>query len=310
MSKEFMKCPVCGESIFAVEKVCGHCGAVQDGTQQASSSENMHQIVLHAGDKRPFNKALEFARGWCAKHQVLVGVGEMALGATLIAWGMKTGAISLGVDVVASGISGGALFGAGAGAGAGALAGNIIGAIGVVPLGGIAIPAIAMVAGGVAIFGAFGYAAGDIASRFSAHASGFGDLLMGGSLLAVGVALLLDGAKRIAKDATVRQAVSMFRDGVIYLVRKSNDGIASTWSDVEKQLKQLGFGGAVSGGVCIGMGAALGGSAAASMVTVAGSHTLGAAALSLGLVSAPVWPIFACGAAGYFIWKMARRSVA
>lgn len=60
-------------------------------------------------------------------------------------------------------------------------------------------------------------------------------------------------------------------------------------------------------------GAAAGAAYAAGTVTVLGSSTLGGAALSLGLVSAPVWPAVAggVGAAGLGLlgWKLLRSSL-
>ena len=50
-------------------------------------------------------------------------------------------------------------------------------------------------------------------------------------------------------------------------------------------------------------GAALGTSIAASSVTVLGSSTLGSAALSLGLVSAPIAPVVICAVAAIFASK-------
>ncbi len=297
MNNEFHKCPVCGETILSVEKICRHCGAVIDGAGQPDGvAEKMHELVLYTGDKRAFQKAMDFSRAWCSNHQVLVGVGEMALGAALITWGLHAGHIQLGADVVASTFSHGELFGGAMGAGIGAIAGSLIGAIGIVPFGGIAIPALAMVAGGAAIFGAFGYTAGDIAAKFSAHIGGFGDLLLGASALYVGLALLLDGAKRIAKDATVRKLVSMLKDGVIYLAKKTAEGTADTWKGVQGQLKQLGFSGTLTGVAGVGAGMAVGSGIATSSVTVFGSHGLGALALSAGLISAPVLPVIIGGA--------------
>lgn len=62
--------------------------------------------------------------------------------------------------------------------------------------------------------------------------------------------------------------------------------------------------------VCTVAGTSLGGSVAAGSVTVLGSHALGGVALSLGLVSAPLWPVIAGGAAGlavgYGAWKLCR----
>lgn len=303
MSNEHKYCPVCGEAILSVEKICGHCGsAIDDHIDQSGDAKNMRKMFMNDSDKRAFRMALNFSKGWCSKHQVLVGVGEMALGAALITWGLHTGSVQLGADVV----SDGGLLGGATGLGLGAVAGNIIGAIGIVPLGGIAIPAIAMIAGGAAIFGAFGYTVGDIAARFSAHVGGFGDLLLGASALSVGLALLLDGARRIAKNATVRKVASMLKDGVIYLVRKAAEGTARTWKGVQKQLKQLGISDAITGSASVAGGMAVGAGIAASTVTVLGSHGLGALALSVGLVSAPIWPVFAGGAAALVAWKAVR----
>lgn len=57
--------------------------------------------------------------------------------------------------------------------------------------------------------------------------------------------------------------------------------------------------------------AVIGGHIAAGSVTVLGSHGLGAAALSLGLISAPVWPVIAGGAAGLAVglagWKVVKH---
>lgn len=53
--------------------------------------------------------------------------------------------------------------------------------------------------------------------------------------------------------------------------------------------------GVVATAAGIALGATVGTSVAASTVTVLGSQTLGAAALGLGLVSAPLWPVLAIG---------------
>ena len=58
--------------------------------------------------------------------------------------------------------------------------------------------------------------------------------------------------------------------------------------------------------------AGLGGAASAATVTVLGSHAFGAAALALGFVSAPVWPVVAGAAVGlglgYTAWCGVRRA--
>ena len=315
MSNEFQQCPACGEPILPVEKTCRHCGAVISGAGASDGTVGkMHAIVLYQGEKSAFQKAMDCAKDFCAKHQVLIGVGEMALGAALITWGLKTGLIQLGSDVVASRFSQGGIIGGALGAGIGALAGNLIGAIGIVPFGGVAIPALAMIAGGAAIFSAFGYSVGDIASKFSTHVGGFGEFLTDASVLAVGVALLLDGARRIAKDEIVRELASKFLDGVVYLARKTVEGTASTWEEVQKILKQPTVNNAAfvaTAGIGMAYFASVGGGIATGSVTVLGSHTLGAAALSLGLVSAPLWPVIAGGAVGLALvtgtWKAIRK---
>ena len=302
MHNEPRKCPVCGEPVLSVEGKCRHCGAaIENSGEPDGSVERGHTIVLCQSEKRSFQEVLDYAKDFCAKHRVLIGVGEMALGAALIAWGLQAGHIQLGKDVVASRFSEGGLLGGAAGAGIGALAGNLIGAIGIVPFGGIAIPAIAMVAGGAAIFSAFGYAAGDIASKFSSHVGGFDDFLLGASVLTVGVALLLDGARRIAKDDLVRELASEFVDGVVYLTRTAAEDTARTLHEVRDLLKQPAVGNmayAATTGTAMLYGGTVGASIATSSVTVLGSHALGSAALSLGLVSAPLLPVFAGAAVG------------
>ena len=313
MHNEARKCPVCGKPVLSVEGKCRHCGAaIENSGEPDGSVERGHTIVLCQSEKSSFQEALDYAKDFCAKHRVLIGVGEMALGAALITWGLQTGHIQLGKDVVASRFSEGGLLGGTAGAGIGALAGNLIGAIGIVPFGGIAIPAIAMISGGAAIFGAFGYSIGDIAAKFSAHTGGFDDLLLGASALTVGVALLLDGARRIAKDDFIRELASKFVDGVVYLTRRAAEGTVSTWDEVRSILKhpvvsKATF--ATTAGVGMLYGASVGGGIAASSVTVLGSHALGAAALSFGLVSAPLWPVFAGGAVGLALVAGSRKAI-
>ena len=303
MNNENIVCPVCGASILAKEKSCSHCGTVIDGCAgQFGDAEKMHKTNLNDADKRAYRKAFDFSKRWCSEHQVLFGVGQMALGASMMTWGLHTSSVQLGTDVVSNG---GALGGA-AGLGIGAIAGNIIGAIGIAPLGGIAIPAIAMVAGGAAIFGAFGYAADDIAARFSDDVGGFGDLLLGASAFFVGLAMFLDGARRVAKDANIQKMVSKFKDGVIYLTKKSLEGTANTWKGVQMQLKRLGYSGALTGSASTAIGMVAGAGLSASSVTVLGSPFLGTLALTAGFISAPIWPVFAGGAAALAVWKLAR----
>lgn len=72
----------------------------------------------------------------------------------------------------------------------------------------------------------------------------------------------------------------------------------------------VGVGGAAAAGAA---GAAAGAAYAAGTVTVLGSSTLGGIGLSLGLVTAPVWPVIVGGVGaaslGYLGWKVLRSSL-
>ena len=65
----------------------------------------MNEIVLFEPDKRGFQKALDYCKKWSAEHQAEVGVLEMALGAGIIAWGVQSGHIHFGDDVVGTKLS-------------------------------------------------------------------------------------------------------------------------------------------------------------------------------------------------------------
>lgn len=80
--------------------------------------------------------------------------------------------------------------------------------------------------------------------------------------------------------------------------------------------RQIAVGDIVGAGAAVAAGtggAAAGAAYAVSTVTILGSTTLGGIGLSLGLVSAPAWPVVAgsVGAAsiGYFGWKVLRSSL-
>jgi len=208
-------------------------------------------------------------------------------------------------------------IGAETGAGIGGIAASLIGSIGIVGMGtGIGIPAIALIGGGAAIFSAFGYSVGDMAQRFFEPPGGFG--FTDASILAIGIALMVDGARRLITDEKVLALVSRLQDGVIKLVQPTGNVIAKTWDELQELIEKLenhpdakdASLGIVSG-LTTATGAVVGGHIAAGTVTALGSHTLGAAALSLGLVSAPIWPVIAGGAAGLAIglagWKAVKH---
>jgi hypothetical protein len=273
----------------------------------------MYEIVLREPDKHNFQNLYDYCKEWCSTHQWAVGVGEMALGAAVITWGIQTGNIQMGSQVVGSQWS---HIGAETGAGIGGVAASLIGSIGVAAMGSaVAIPAIALIGGGAAIFSAFGYSIGDMAQRFFEPPGGFG--FTDASILAIGIALLVDGARRLITDEKVLALVSRLQDGVIKLVQPTGKVIAKTWDELQELIEKLekhpdaqdASLGIVSG-VTTATGAIVGGHIAAGTVTALGSHALGAVALSLGLVSAPIWPVIAGGAAGLAIglagWKAVK----
>ena len=273
----------------------------------------MNEIVLLEPDKRGFQKGLDYCKKWSAEHQAEIGVAEMALGAGLIAWGLQSGQIQMGYEFVLNKLSDSGIPD-NLGAKAGAILGSVgwvkvvgLGKIGVAAAGtAISIPAWVAIGGSAAIFSLLGKAA---EHAFSTPPAGWGDFFSGATALTVGTALLIDGARRIVKDERVLQMASNFKDGVIQLAPATSEIVAKTWEELQSIITELSNtpAAAATSGTAAVAGAAIGGSLAAGSVTVLGSHGLGAVALSLGLVSAPVWPVIAGGAAGLAIgvatWK-------
>ncbi len=140
---------------------------------------------------------------------------------------------------------------------------------------------------------------------------GFRDMLGGASSLAIGIGLIIDGAQRVIKDERVLELASKFKDGVIQLAPLTTKIVAKTKNELHKIIEELAKtaeAGLTAGGTAV-TGAVVGSALAAGFVTVLGSHGLGAVALSLGLVSAPVWPILAGGAAGLAIGVAVRKGL-
>jgi hypothetical protein len=259
--------------------------------------------------------AVDYVGEWCAKHQWAVGVGEMAAVAALVAAGIKLGHIHPGTwfGTKIGGFNGAFLGGGAAGGSAGGIAGAILGGIGVATGGdAIGIPAWLLASGGAAAFGASGYAIGDAVHKFLNPAIDIGQVFAGGSLLTIGVALIIDGARRFITDEAVKRLFCNVKDGVVYLAQLTADVVADSWVALKGHVVPNGpadgIGSVVSSVAVGGTGAAIGGSVAAGTVTVLGSHAIGGIALSLGLVSAPLWPVIACGAGGaalgYGAWKL------
>lgn len=276
----------------------------------------MNEIVLSNQDHNGFQKALDYCKKWGVEHQAEIGVAEMALGAGVIGWGLQNGLIHIGTDVVGSkwaDIGGVASAGIG-GIGAPVIAATLLKSIFIGGVSGVtgvtlvpAIPVIALVGGGAVILGAFGYTASSLAGKF--FEPSFSDYVVGASIVAVGVALMIDGARRIVKDERVLEMASKFKDGVVQLVPATTEIIVKTWEELQAiviELAQTPEAGIAAGTTAVA-GALIGSSLAAGSATVLGSHGLGAVALSLGLISAPIWPVIAGGVAGLAVgisaWK-------
>lgn len=285
-----------------------------------------NEITLSADDDGAFKRILDQVSDWSSRNQWAVGVAEMAAGAGLISAGIQMGFVDVGGDVLGTAFNMESVTGALGGGGLGAAAGLLIGGIGVVGMGGgIGIPAAILAGGAAAVGSAFGYSVGDTIHNLLSPGPELTEILAGGSLLAVGIALFVDGARRLIGDWET--IVSHIQNGVIYLTESyetiivdSGKALAEFAETVGRNLGEAadftgktivenkevvgGTGGAVAGAAA---GAAVGTSVAASSVTVLGSQALGSAALSMGLVSAPVLPVVAIGAAGaavgYGLWK-------
>ena len=287
-------------------------------------TDDIEKPLSDAG-KAHLKAALQYVEDWCQRHPWQVGLAEMALGAGLIAAGVESGAIEMGRDLVAAVLDKGTtagLLGAAGGSFMGLLPGAIVKGVGVAALGtAISVPAVLLMGGGGLLLGLAGYGAGRLAHDFLQPVPDLATLIGGGSLLLVGTALLIDGARRLARTKEAASLAMCFRDGVLHLRRVSAPAFIADAKDLVSYLVKTG-GGAVrelakdpvgAGLTGAGMAAgAYGGSLlAASTVTVLGSKTLGGIALSLGLVSAPVWPVVlgagATAAAGYGAWRFLKR---
>ena len=281
----------------------------------------MTEIRLSETERGKLGQIMDYVHDQCATHQWAVGVAEMSAGAAILATGIQLGHIHIGSDVVGTqldGISTESLAGAGGLGGTAGVAAAILGSIGVVWGGGaIGIPAWLLIAGGSAVFGAAGYGIGDAVHHFLHPAIDVGSFFAGTSLTAIGAALLIDGARRIITDEGIKHALSNFYDGVIHLSRLTAKVIVDSLDAFKRVIDTLGpkspadaAGSATAGIAGVATGAAVGSGLAAGTVSVLGSHALGGLALSLGLISAPLWPVFAGGAAGlaigYGTWRAVR----
>jgi hypothetical protein len=296
----------------------------ETGRNMTTSGDNSgsSNIVLGNADQNAIKSLRERAANWARDNQCVVGVAEVALGAALLAWGVQSGAIEVGAQIVGSVLSpfpDGGTIGAVAGGGMGATAAAYIGSIGLAGMGSaIAVPALVLIGAGTTVFASFGYTVGDLAEKFL-HPT-FADQLGSGSAALVGVALMVDGCRKLIKDETVLRLASELTDSAIRLTQLSADVVAKSMDDLRAIAKAMATipedtvdatGSAVTGLAAGAAGTAAGAAIAASTVTVLGSSTLGSAALTLGLVSAPLWPVIVGGSAGlavgYGVWKAAKH---
>jgi hypothetical protein len=284
----------------------------------------MKNWLLHY-DSNALARLTLHASKWAADNQWAVGLAEMALGAVAIQSSLNAGLIEMGRDVVASAsrLNTAAAVAGTAGMSIGSIAGSVIGSIGIAAMGtAVAVPGSILAAGGAAIFGAAGYAITDIVRRYLSSFD-LSDFVATGSLFGIGVALLVDGARRSLKDEKVAGGAARLANGVVRLSRIAQPIVASTMNEFHDWSRSLATkpSSAADAVGNLGLttaaglgGAAIGSSIAASSVSVLGSYTLGTTALSLGLVSAPVWPLVAgCAGgacAGYMAWKTAKRWIA
>jgi hypothetical protein len=273
---------------------------------KTGNTQMSNEFTLSEEESNDFSKALELIKGRCNDNQLSIGLLEMAVGSGLVAWGVHNGVIEMGSQLVATQIGGAnveSIVVTLGGTGIGVVAGSILGSIGIVGMGGaIGIPAALVIGGSSAVLGMAGYTAGDIAHNISASTIDFNALTANGSVLLIGVALIIDGARRVIKDEAVLSTLSVFKEKVIYLNDISVEIVAKTKDDLMgfvKELRKLPedkVDASISalsatipaiGGVLVGV------PYAAGTVTVLGSSTLGGVALSLGLVSATLWPVIA-----------------
>lgn len=275
----------------------------------------MHRFGLSPLAVQRLSDLRAAAERFTAKHALAVGVAEMAFGGAILAWGLKAGALDMGMHVLAT-----ALPTAGAAAGGAAGLGlSVVGSIGVAAMGtAFCVPGAVLVAGGTFLLAAAGYAIGDVIGDFldpSLLTS-----LKGPALATLGVYLLVSGARRAMGSSQVVDLSARVNG----LSLELSDYMGSIVARSAKELRQLAAdmarlpsdpvdaaGSAGAAVVAGAAGAAIGGAAAAGAVTVAGSSTLGGVALALGLASAPLWPVIACTAAGaavgYTVWKASKR---
>jgi hypothetical protein len=252
----------------------------------------------------------------------------MAAGAAMVAMGVKSGAIEIGANLLGTHnplMNTGTMVGTATGIGFGAWVGAMLGSIGVAAAGtAIGIPAIVVIGGAAVIFGLAGYTLGDLANNFLTPSLDIATLVGGGSLLVAGTYLLIKGARRILSHQNLKSAllnkVSDIREGLIILPSLTAEVIAHTKEELASfatelmTLPETKVEAALTSASTVALGAVgvvASGSVATGSITVFGSSALGGYALSLGLISAPIWPVIAggllAGGVGYTAIKAVKH---
>jgi len=266
---------------------------------------------ISQSDESALARLREQVAAWCREHQGEMGAVEMILGAGILCYGVKTGMIEVGKEVLglrSTPFDHAAGIGASIGAGTLGVAGAMIGSIGVATSGGaIAVPASILAVGGVIVGAAMGYSVGDFVEHFFGPQIGTKEILTHASLLVVGLALLVDGARRILKDQRVRAGGARIRDRAIRLGKVAGEVVTTRFEDVDASNVATGAGLAACSAASGFMGGAAAHGMAASAVTVAGSKTLGAIGLSVGALSVPAWPIALVVVAGTGVLLVGTR---
>lgn len=202
----------------------------------------MKAIALSGEEKSGFQKALKSVEIFCKRNPCAVGGAEIITGAGLIALGIKLGAIDMGTQLVGLGahqFNIESLVGASSGGLVGS-ASTILGGVGIAAGGGaIGIPAGLLGVAGAAIGAFTGYSAGDVIHNLTAHVPSYLSFIGVGSLLVVGVALIIDGCRRILGSETIQKAWSSFKDGIIYLADVTAKVVCKTANEISDFLSAL-----------------------------------------------------------------------
>jgi hypothetical protein len=183
-------------------------------------TKTMRAIALSGEEQAGFKKILKSVEVFCKRNPCVVGGAEIVTGAGLVALAVKFGAVEMGAHLVGLGSNQfnlESLLGAGAGGITGSAA-SILGGVGIAASGGaIGIPAALLGVAGAAIGAFTGYSVGDVAHNLLAHVPSYLSFIGVGSLLVVGVALIIDGCRRVLGSETFQKVWSSFKNGIIYL---------------------------------------------------------------------------------------------